>query len=199
MWICGRIWLNRVWLLDLLRECLCLKTPSNLPKSPCAPPSISYKYPWTIGAAYPTTVPHSQSDTAGSPAHLDPACQSHSTYPALRHGVPPGRALGGLGRQHPCWGARAAGSRSDPGKTHPGGPSWRVRPGRQLPCNDEQLCWKIQESQQESHSSLKAQQNVLLLTWSSGIKLVCTSSHSLMNLYSKASCFHVCFQFHSLM
>lgn len=92
------------------------------PQSLCSPPSISYEYPWTIGAAYPTTVPHSQSDTAGSPAHLDPACQSHSTYPALRHGVPPGRTMGGLGRQHSCWGDGASGSRPDPGETHWGDP-----------------------------------------------------------------------------
>lgn len=80
--------------------------------------SISYKYPWTIGAAYPTTVPHSQSHAAGSPAHLDPACQSHSTYPALCHGVSPGGTMGGLGRQHSCWGDRVACPRPHPGKTH---------------------------------------------------------------------------------
>lgn len=78
--------------------------------------SISYKYPWTIGAAYPTTVPHSQSHAAGSPAHLDPACQSHSTYPALCHGVPPRREVGGLGWQHYCWGDGAACPRPHPGK-----------------------------------------------------------------------------------
>ncbi len=39
--------------------------------------SISYKYPRTTGAAYPTKVPHSQPDTAGSPTHMDPSSQSH--------------------------------------------------------------------------------------------------------------------------
>lgn len=39
--------------------------------------SISYKYSRTTGAAYPTTVPHSQPDTAGSPTHMDPSSQSH--------------------------------------------------------------------------------------------------------------------------
>ena len=78
--------------------------------------SISYKYPWTIGAAYPTTVPHSQSHAARSPAHLDAACQSHSTYPALCHGISPGGTMGGLGRQHSRRGDGAARPRPHPGK-----------------------------------------------------------------------------------
>lgn len=88
--------------------------------------SISHKYPRTIGAAYPTTVPHSQSHPAGSPAHLDPACQSYSTNPALRHGVPPGGAMGGLGRQHSCWGDGLARPRLDPGKRQWSDSIWPV-------------------------------------------------------------------------
>lgn len=84
--------------------------------------SISYKYPWTIGAANPTTVPHSQSHAAGSPAHLDPACQSHSTYPALCHGVSPGGTVGGLGRQHSCCRDGVACPRPCPGKQMQHGP-----------------------------------------------------------------------------
>lgn len=80
--------------------------------------SISYKYPSTTGATYPTTVPHSQSHAAGNHAHLDPTCQSHSTYPALCHGVSLGGTMGGLGRQHSCWGDRVAGPRPHPGKRH---------------------------------------------------------------------------------
>lgn len=90
--------------------------------------SISYKYPWTIGAAYPTTVPHSQSHAAGSPAHLDPTCQSHSTYPALCNGVPSGGTMGDLGWQHSCRRVGAARPRPYPGRTHPrrSAKSWLV-------------------------------------------------------------------------
>lgn len=118
------MWTGTLTLILVLVQSVSVSVNNSLkrPQPLCVAPSISYQYPWTIGAAYPTTVPHSQSDTAGSPAHLDPACQSHSTYPALRHGVPPGRTMGGLGRQHSCWGDRAAGSRPDPGKTHWGDP-----------------------------------------------------------------------------
>lgn len=113
---CQRVeqcWFSGVWLVEMLLGCITLTSSIIMCSS-----SISYKYPWTIGAAYPTTVPHSESDAAGSPAHLDPTCQSHSTYPALCHGVSPGRAMGGLGRQHSSWGNRVARSRPHPGKTH---------------------------------------------------------------------------------
>lgn len=169
------------WLLDLLGTVSVFKTsPQNLPNSPCAPPSISYKYPWTIGAAYPTTVPHSQSDTAGSPAHLDPACQSHSTYPALRHGGPPGRAVGGVGRQHPCWGDGAAGSRSDPGKAQPG----RAASGRDGSCPSCFLSsWKMQRQSAWEAIQLKGSSwlEALALKW------FVLPQHSLMSLRSKSS------------
>lgn len=82
--------------------------------------SISYKYPWTIGAAYPTTVPHSQSHAARCSSHMAPSSQPLLADRPIHHGVPPRGEVGGSGWPDPIHWDWAHSSRPRSGQ-------WRTR------------------------------------------------------------------------